>query len=282
MKKIEVIESFTLGKRYDQTKNEDGLILTENFVGVIDGVSAWTAFEIDGKTTGGFIKWAIQEAFKTMPKEVDLIKCIKYLNKFIKEQYKTFGVLDEIKNDVYKTPGACLLVYSAYRNEIWLVGDGTGKVGKHTIQNPLLVDKENIKIRKVLIDRYLSTGSTVEELIEEDYPTLSLKPLYLQQIKYRNVDMNGSPYNFSVIDGINVPPNRLMKVYKLQPTDKTVILTTNGYPKAKKTLAESEKYLEYVKNKDPLCINIFKAVRPFPPGLHSYDDRAYVRFNVVG
>lgn len=65
---------------------------------------------------------------------------------------------------------------------------------------------------------------------------------------------------------------------QLNGSEDAVILASDGYPRLEPSLSESELFLEELKVKDPLCIDIHKAVNGFTNGKSSIDDRTYIKF----
>ena len=59
-----------------------------------------------------------------------------------------------------------------------------------------------------------------------------------------------------------------------------IILSSDGYPFLKDTLAESEEQLSNILHNDPMCFRLFKTTRGVIEGNLSFDDRCYCRFRV--
>lgn len=83
---------------------------------------------------------------------------------------------------------------------------------------------------------------------------------------------------FSVIDGTPI----YMKGVKHIPTGDAheIVLATDGYPFLHASLAVSEAALQNLLQKDPCCLEIFQATKACMNGQVSFDDRAYLRFNI--
>ena len=70
-----------------------------------------------------------------------------------------------------------------------------------------------------------------------------------------------------------------MSVYPVPPQTQ-VVLASDGYPVLKDTLAESEKSLDELLQKDPQCLWENRGTKGLVKGNQSFDDRTYVRFAV--
>ena len=84
---------------------------------------------------------------------------------------------------------------------------------------------------------------------------------------------------YSVIDGFPVDMAHV-KTFTLDFRPWEIVLASDGYPFLCPTLAESEERLAWQRENDPLNIGQFKATKAFTPGSNSFDDRAYIRFDV--
>ena len=81
------------------------------------------------------------------------------------------------------------------------------------------------------------------------------------------------------MDGFNTL-KKLIKIVAIPKTVKQIVMATDGYPKLFNTLSKTEKYLNYIKKNDPLCYKVFSNVKEIYYGQDSYDDRAYIRFEI--
>lgn len=277
---MHVIEKFVEGKYDDQNMCEDGIVVSKNFISIIDGVSSQSDFRYMNKKLGRIILEILQEAIPKIPPECDLEKTIKFLNSYIIEYYKKINIYDEIKYDHALQPAASLIIYSRYYNQIWLIGDCLALYGDNIIlENGLEVDKLYTKLRTILCEYYLSTGYTKEQLLENDITKEFVKKLEKRQPYLRNQNLN-SKYDYAVIDGFNEVNLNLTKCVDLPKTANEIVFTSDGYIKPFFSLAESENYLEYAKNIDPLRIKEFAYEKAFINGKNIFDDRAYIRFRI--
>ena len=73
--------------------------------------------------------------------------------------------------------------------------------------------------------------------------------------------------------------SEVFRVYT-SPPQTQVVLASDGYPVLKDTLAESEKSLDELLQKDPQCLRENRGTKGLVKGNQSFDDRTYVRFAV--
>lgn len=57
-------------------------------------------------------------------------------------------------------------------------------------------------------------------------------------------------------------------------------MASDGYPDLCETLRESEEKLKILLEKDPLMISIYKSTKGLQKGNTSFDDRAYISFDI--
>jgi len=140
------------------------------------------------------------------------------------------------------------------------------------MSHKVLADTRSLYITKELIE-----GKTIEELINYDTGREYILPLLISQTNFQNNRFD-SEYSYSVVDGfpINVSQVKVIEVENAS----NIILASDGYPKLFDNLKESENYLNYILEKDPLCYNIFKSTKGKQKGMVSYDDRAYLKLNI--
>ncbi|MFR7544663.1 MAG: hypothetical protein ACLUWN_01770 [Clostridia bacterium] len=151
--------------------------------------------------------------------------------------------------------------------------------GNTILENPLEFDEIYTKMRVIIIDFLLNTGYTEEQLLENDISKEFIKELQKQQPYIRN-KVNNSKFDYVVIDGFNRPNKNLIKCIDVPKDIKEIVFTSDGYRKPFNTLKETEEYLWYIKEVDPLCYKEFAYAKGFYKNQESYDDRSYIRFEI--
>lgn len=276
---MKVIEKFLKGKFNKEELCEDGICVTENFIAVIDGVSSQSKFKYENKKLGKIICDILLEAIPNLDNNFDCYQSIDFLNNYIIEFYKKHNIYEEISEDAANQPSASVIMYSKKYNQIWLIGDCMALYGDNILENELEVDKMYTTIRAMTIEYLLATGYTEEQLLEEDVAKEFVRNLSKRQPYIRNKIYN-SKYDYVVIDGFNKPNKKLIKCINVPNNIKEIVFVSDGYRKPFNSLKKSEEYLNYIKEVDPLCYKDYAYERGFYKNQESYDDRAYIRFEI--
>ncbi len=276
---MKVIEKFLKGKYNEEELCEDGICITEDYIAIIDGVTSHSQFKYNNKKLGKIICDILLEAIPKLDKTFNCYQAIDFLNDYILEFYKKHNIFEEIVGDAASQPSASVIIYSKHYNQIWLIGDCMALYGDNILENKLEVDELYTKIRVMTIEYLIETGYTEEELLEEDIAKKFVQNLSKRQPYIRNKTYN-SKYDYAVIDGFNKPNKKLIKCVDVPKNIKEVTFVSDGYRKPFNTLKESEEYLKYIKDTDPLCYKDFPYERGFYKNQESYDDRAYIRFEI--
>lgn len=276
---MKIVEKFLKGKFDNDDLCEDGICVTEDFVAVIDGVSSQSGFRYNDKKLGRLIRDILLEAIPKLDSKMNCYDSIDFLNNYILDFYKKNGIYEKIFEDAANQPAASVIIYSKKANQIWLIGDCMALYGDTIVENKLEVDELYTKIRTMTIEYLLATGYTEEELLKNDISKNFVQNLSKRQPYIRNKRFN-SKYDYVVIDGFNKPDKELVKCIDLPKDIKEIVFCTDGYRKIFHTLEESEKYLEHIKKIDPLCYKDFAYENGFYKNQGSYDDRAYIRFEI--
>ena len=276
---MKIIEKFLMGKYNNDELCEDGISISDDFIAVIDGVSSQSNFRYNNKKLGKIICEILLDAIPKLDKKLDCYQAIDFLNEFIIKYYKEHGIYEEISDDAANQPSASVIIYSKYYNQIWLIGDCRALYGNTLLENKLKVDELYTQIRKMTIEYLLKTGYTEEQLLENDIAKKFIQNLSKRQPYIRNKTFN-SEFDYVVIDGFNEPDKKLIKCIDVPKEVKEIVFTSDGYRKPFYTLKESEEYLQYIKKVDPLCYKEFASENGFYTKQVSYDDRAYIRFEI--
>ena len=276
---MKVIEKFLMGKFNNDALCEDGISISENFIAVIDGVGIQSEFRYNNKKPGKIICDILLEAIPKLNPKLDCYQAIDFLNEYILNYYKNCGIYEKISDDAAKQPSASVILYSRYYNQIWLIGDCIALYGDNILENTLKVDELYTTIRRMILEYLLSTGYTEKQLLEDDISKAFVKELEKRQPYIRNKIYN-SEFDYVVIDGFNKPNKKLIKCIDVPKEVKEIVFTSDGYRKPFYTLKESEEYLKNIQKVDPLCYKEKKKKKGFYTNQESYDDRAYIRFEI--
>ena len=256
---MRIIEQFTKGKVSDE-KNEDRIVVTDDFIAVVDGATSQVKTLDGGKTPGALAADMVAEAIRQLPSEADMPAAAAFITSHFKK--------------TESKPTASAAIYSRHHNQVWLIGDCQCIANDTLYTNTKKIDTLMAESRAAFIHAALLGGETVESFLTNDIGRDFIKPFLKRQPIFQN-NPDAGEYAFSVIDG---NPILLNKVRTINATSNLVILATDGYPRLFPTLKQSEEYLKGIIDKDPLCINENRATKGVYTGQSSFDDRALISF----
>jgi glycerophosphoryl diester phosphodiesterase len=267
-----VVESFVAGKYGDPARCEDAVVLTPHHVAVIDGATTEAGHEIDGRAPGRFAMEVMREAIGHLDPDADAMSAISELTSALADALAAHGLRPG------ELASACVLIASEHRHEIWRVGNSTFVIGGEPHPQYWQLAEVPARLRATYLRALLDAGSvTAEELRQRD-PSLELiAPLLRVEHVFRNAPDAGE-LTYTAIDGLEVPSALIERV--TLPADVDVVFASDGYPVASGRLAQAETYLRDSLAEDPLRIYRHPEVRGVMHGMTSYDDRAYLRFQL--
>lgn len=270
---MKIVEKFIASKYGDDTLCEDGLFINDKFIAVMDGVTAKGKLLWDSKTSGFRAKEVLMNAMAQLNGSEDAVSVLEYLNSQLQKQYN--GNTEYFLENTTERLRSTIVIYSHKYKQIWCFGDCQFSVNGRSFKKEMEIDLLLAEVRSAYLHSELISGKTVEELCLSDPSREIILPIIKKQLYFSNCDKGGK-YEFSVLDGFCDDFSKVI-TYDVKEGD-TVILASDGYPRLEPSLSESELFLEELKVKDPLCIDIHKAVNGFTNGKSSIDDRTYIKF----
>lgn len=271
MPQIEIVEQYIKGKRKDESLNEDGLIITDRYIAVIDGASSASKF--DGISGGLIAKNVLKNGINNLESFTNGYEAINKLNQLLFLAQKGYP---ESRFDPRKRMMASLIIYSIENREVWGYGDCKCLINGKEYQFDKKIDGINAEVRSFVNSIELEKGVSYSELLDNDVGAKMIAEIILSQPYLANKDVE---YGYPILDGFQLCESLYFEK-KVQVGDE-IVLATDGYPKIFNSLKKSEEYLSSVLKKDQLCIKENKSVKGFYKGLNSFDDRSYIRFKVL-
>lgn len=269
---MKIIEQRCVAKS-DKQKSEDGIVITPDFVAVIDGSTSKSQYRHSyWRSNGRQCMKIVADYIRHADKGVDVSRFCREVTAAVRKKYG--------KKDVERLAGhpedrlcASCVVFSRLRREIWLIGDCQCLIGDTLYDNPKPGEAIIAAKRADCAQSLLASGKeTIESLRENDVAREAIIPDLVEGMKGENVD-------YAVVDGFDIPMTKV-RVLTLDFEPWTVVLASDGYPFLRPTLEESERLLQQQLHDDPLNIHAFKATKAWRVGNNSFDDRSYVRFEV--
>ena len=277
---MKVIESKIEGKK-SQESCEDGLVVTADFIAVIDGSTSKTPHHLSPDMKNGryamvLISEYIQHELKPESPVEDF--CEGVTSYIYNKVYRQQGIEEQMQAHPEERLTASAILYSKAKNEVWMVGDCQAIIDGKLYENNKPFE-DIVARRRVELIRQGFTPQEARKTIE---------PLLIQAM------LEGQNKTYTVIDGFSIY-QKGVKVVSLNAPQKNVetdvadslplptkeiVLASDGYPFLKPTLTESEEALAHLLAYDPQCTHEFIATKGIVVGNKSFDDRTYIRFQI--
>lgn len=266
--RMQIIEKTVVAKN-PKKKSEDGIVVTDNFVAVIDGSTSKTEYRHSlFRSNGRYAMQLTARYISKMPKNTTSEQFLRGVTAYIRKHYKK-SMLPRLAEHPEDRMTCSAVVYSRLNREIWMVGDCQCMINGELFDNPKPAEAELAAMRAEEVKRLLATGVTQEELLRNDTARPVIIPRMLETMREQNV-------SYSVIDGFPIARQHV-RIIPLDFRPWEIVLASDGYPILRPTLAESEEELQKLREEDPLNIGRFQATKAFHPDFNSFDDRSYIR-----
>lgn len=260
-----ITEQFLQGKKNDPTLCEDGILVSDDFIAVLDGVTSKGKPLPDGRTGGRAAMKRALEAVRNLPAKIDAFDAMQRLNEAVGALYHGFD----------GHAAVCAIIFSAAKKEIWSCGDCQCLINGQFFSHEKEIDCIMSQVRSVVLECARLSGMSEKELLETDPGREYIAPLLKKQRLFENSD---SRFGYSVLNGKDFDPKKT-EIHKVKTGDR-IVLASDGYPRLCETLFESEKELQKTLSENPLCDGDYRSTKGLQGKNCSFDDRAYVRFVV--
>lgn len=290
---MKIIESSIIGKKSPEAC-EDGMVITDDFIAVIDGSTSKTPKHLNPDMKNGryammLISEYIREELKVDASVDDF--CQGVTAYIYNKVYEKLGVEERLKEHPEERLTASAILYSRTRNEVWMVGDCQAIIDGKLYENGKPYEQEIARKRVELIEQGLSPAEArkqIEPLLIEamlsgqnqTYTVIDGFPIYREGVKVVSVSDSCSVQD-SVPASDSVPCSDSVSASgTFLVSSSEIVLASDGYPFLKPTLAASEAALAEQIANDPQNIHSFIATKGIVEGNKSFDDRTYIRFSV--
>lgn len=291
---MKIIEQNIVGKR-GEARCEDGIIVTDHFVAVIDGSTSKSSLGPlkDGRSGGQIARDVVKTIISDADPDFDLETFCHQVTEMIQMEYRThYGpdIIPQLEKHPEDRFSCSAIVFSLARKEIWMIGDCQGLIinrydGKKQVQH-ITNEKPQEHVIANFRSKYLNKAMTngvnfngevktfsVEELRRHDVGRDIVVPLIVDGMK-------GANKRYSVFDGFPVKLKKCKVFSKSKKGSTELVFATDGYPRLYPTLKKSEDYLQNCLEKDPLFIRLNPMTKGWMEGTESFDDRTYIRFTI--
>lgn len=289
---MKIIESSIIGKKSPEAC-EDGMVVTDDFIAVIDGSTSKTPKHLNPDMKNGryammLISEYIREELKADASVDDF--CQGVTAYIYNKVYEKLGVEERLKEHPEERLTASAILYSRTRNEVWMVGDCQAIIAGKLYENGKPYEEKIARKRVELIEQGLSPADArkqIEPLLikamlsgqNQTYTVIDGFPIYREGVKVVSVSDSCSvqdpvPASDSVPCSGSVSASGTISV-----SSSEIVLASDGYPFLEPTLAASEAALAEQIANDPQNIHSFIATKGIVEGNKSFDDRTYIRFS---
>ena len=306
---MKIIESSIIGKKSPEAC-EDGMVVTDDFIAVIDGSTSKTPKHLNPDMKNGryammLISEYIREELKADASVDDFCQGVTAF--IYNKVYEKLGVEERLKEHPEERLAASAILYSRTRNEVWMVGDCQAIIDGKLYENGKPYEEKIARKRVELIEQGLSPAEArkqIEPLLIEamlsgqnqTYTVIDGFPIYREGVKVVSVsdsssvqgsvsssdsssvqDSVSSSDSCSVQDPVSCSGSASASD-TIPSSSSEIVLASDGYPFLKPSLAASEAALAEQIANDPQNIHSFIATKGIVEGNKSFDDRTYIRF----
>ena len=277
---MKVIESKIEGKKSPESC-EDGLVVTADFIAVIDGSTSKTPHHLSPDMKNGryamvLISEYIQHELKPESTVEDF--CEGVTSYLYNKVYRQQGIEKRLQAHPEERLTASAILYSKAKNEVWMVGDCQAIIDGKLYENNKPFEDIVARRRVELIRQGFTpqeARKTIEPLLiqamlegqNKTYTVIDGFPIYQKGVKVVSLNAPQKNVETDVADSLPLPT-------------KEIVLASDGYPFLKPTLTESEEALAHLLAYDPQCTHEFIATKGIVVGNKSFDDRTYIRFQI--
>lgn len=277
---MKVIESKIEGKKSPESC-EDGLVVTADFIAVIDGSTSKTPHHLSPDMKNGryamvLISEYIQHELKPESTVEDF--CEGVTSYIYNKVYRQQGIEEQMQAHPEERLTASAILYSKAKNEVWMVGDCQAIIDGKLYENNKPFEDIVARRRVELIRQGFTpqeARKTIEPLLiqamlegqNKIYTVIDGFPIYQKGVKVVSLNAPQKNVETDVADSLPLPT-------------KEIVLASDGYPFLKPTLSESEEALAHLLAHDPQCTHEFIATKGIVEGNKSFDDRTYIRFQI--
>lgn len=294
---MKIIESSIIGKKSPEAC-EDGMVVTDDFIAVIDGSTSKTPKLLNPDMKNGryammLISEYIQEELKA---DASVDEFCQGVTAYIYNKvYEKLGVEERLKEHPEERLTASAILYSRTRNEVWMVGDCQAIIAGKLYENGKPYEEKIARKRVELIEQGLSPAEArkqIEPLLikamlsgqNQTYTVIDGFPIYREGVKVVSVSDSSSVQgsvsssdSCSVQDPVSCSGSASASD-TIPSSSSEIVLASDGYPFLEPTLAASEAALAEQIANDPQNIHSFIATKGIVEGNKSFDDRTYIRF----
>ena len=271
---MNIIEQTTVPKSHNK-KSEDGIVVTNDFVAVIDGSTSKSKKQYSRFCSNGhYAMNLVSKCIGKMPANTTCHRFCVQVSRLFADAVCRGSIFSsswfrQPLPDPVDRLAASAVIFSRLRREIWMIGDCQCLVNGELFENPKPYEAVLAAKRADIIKH----SPNQKDFLVHDSARESILP------EMMNIMREQQNVKYAVIDGSRIPEEHI-RILTLDFQPKEIVLASDGYPFLRPTLEESEAALAKQLADDPLNIGNFQATKGCMKGNYSFDDRAYIRFKV--
>lgn len=270
---MKIIEQFICGKKNNPDLCEDMIVVTGDFLAVIDGSTSKTCPEMAGLSAGRFAAQVVGDAIRALPADCTGAAAMAQLTQALRHATAAHMPIEQ----AIEKPTCSLAIYSRARQEVWRVGDIGILLDGDAHMSPKPVDDVTARARAMMIETLLLQGKTPESLQVDDLGRAFILPLLRSQHIFANL-AGDHVFGYGVMNGDDIPA-QYINVLSAKGV-REIVLASDGYPILQETLTASEEALREILQDDPLLYKRYASTKGLQAGQVSFDDRSYLRFEI--
>lgn len=292
---MEIIEQQLIGKN-PRKPCEDGIVVTPDFIAVIDGSTSKSSLRHSlFSSNGRYCMQLVSRYLRKAPKGITCEAFCRGVTAYVRKHYRR-SRLELMAREPWERMCASAVIFSRVSREVWMIGDcqclltpiiNGERQAPAFYDNPKPYEQQLAEERAAYYHSTLnpqhSTLHAQRSTLHAQRSTLNAPPstdegraLIIPHMKEAMLRQN---IDYAVVDGFPIPQQHVRKIsLDFRPWE--IVLASDGYPFLCPTLQESEERLARQLSTDPMNILDFKATKGLQPGNLSFDDRAYIRFEV--
>ena len=280
--RMEIIEQQLIGKN-PKKRCEDGIVVTPDFIAVIDGSTSKSSLRHSlFSSNGRYCMQLVSRYLRKAPKSITCEAFCRGVTAYVRKHYRR-SRLELMAREPWERMCASAVIFSRVSREVWMIGDCQcllTPIINGNPQAPAFYDNPKPYEQQLAEQRaaYYKTAQSSKLQAQSSMVKATDKgrALIIPHMKEAMLRQN---IDYAVIDGFPIPLQHVRKLtLDFRPWE--IVLASDGYPFLCPTLQESEERLAHQLSIDPMNILDFKATKGLQPGNLSFDDRAYIRFVV--
>lgn len=246
-----------------------------DFLVVADGATDKSGLRFRGLTGGRRVAELVVRVVAAAPRGMSGSDLVDAINRAYAEELGP--TLEQVPAADH--PQASFCAFEKRTGRVLRVGDVTWQTPARTVSGRSTAEVRLAVARATFLRLLLLAGEDEATLRAKDPGRAMILPALRALAAARNLCAEDELAT-ATIDGRAVP-DKLIEEWLLTPAERSIVITTDGYPRPSMILERVEAELGTDLAADPLRIGAHPATKAVRPGDESFDDRTFVRLDEV-